>query len=156
MLHGDLSDGQMRWLYSHDKIKCLINIAHGEGFGLPMFEAAQSALPIATIGWSGQMDYLVQENKEYFAKIDHKLEKIGEDAVWEHVLQPESRWAYAESGSFKMQIRKLKKNWKKYKKQAEKLQSLIVSKHQEQVMYAKFCEALDLKPTSDLEEIDEA
>ena len=49
LLHGDLSEGQMRALYEHDKVKCLVNIAHGEGFGLPLFEAARCALPIVTI-----------------------------------------------------------------------------------------------------------
>jgi hypothetical protein len=36
LLHGDLSEAQMKGLYEHDKVKCLINIAHGEGFGLPL------------------------------------------------------------------------------------------------------------------------
>ena len=55
LLHGDLSAGQMTGLYQNDKIKGMINIAHGEGFGLPMFEAAREGLPITTIGWSGQV-----------------------------------------------------------------------------------------------------
>ena len=50
LLHGDLSEGQMVSLYKHKKIKAFINITHGEGFGLPLFEAAQAALPIITIG----------------------------------------------------------------------------------------------------------
>jgi len=52
LLHGDLSQAQMRGLYEHNKIKSIINISHGEGFGLPLFEAARSALPIITVGWS--------------------------------------------------------------------------------------------------------
>lgn len=32
LLHGDLSDEEMAGLYSHPKVKCLINLAHGEGF----------------------------------------------------------------------------------------------------------------------------
>ena len=41
LLHGDLTAGQMTGLYNNDKIKGMINIAHGEGFGLPLFEAAR-------------------------------------------------------------------------------------------------------------------
>lgn len=144
LLHGDLSAGQMKWIYSHKKIKCLINIAHGEGFGLPLFEAAQNALPVATIGWSGQMDYLVHENVEYFNKIDHKLKTIGKDAVWDQVLQADSRWAFAEQGSFKMQMRKIRKNWKESKKNAKQLQSIINKKYTEEIMYKKFCDAIEV------------
>ena len=142
MLHGDLSNGQMKYLYQHEKIKCLVNLAHGEGFGLPMFEAAQNALPVMTIGWSGQMDYLVQENKEYFIQVAHKMAPIQKHAVWDQVLVADSKWAYAEPGSYKMQLRKVRKNWKKYKKQAEKLQQIINEKYTEDKMYKKFCEAV--------------
>lgn len=109
MLHGDLTAGQMKGLYTHDKVKCLINLAHGEGFGLPMFEAAQNGLPVMTIGWSGQMDYLVQDNKEKFIKVDHVMKAIDANAVWDQVLQADSQWAHAEQGSFKMNLRKVKK-----------------------------------------------
>ena len=37
LLHGDLTNKQMKALYTHDKVKALINISHGEGFGLPLF-----------------------------------------------------------------------------------------------------------------------
>jgi hypothetical protein len=36
LLHGDMSDEEMVGLYSHPKIKSLISLSHGEGFGLPM------------------------------------------------------------------------------------------------------------------------
>ena len=63
LLHGDLSESQMRGLYEHDKIKAMVNISHGEGFGLPLFEAARLGLPIISIGWSGQTDFL--DNKSH-------------------------------------------------------------------------------------------
>ena len=140
MLHGDLSDGQMKWLYQHEKVKCLINAAHGEGFGLPMFEAAQAALPILTIGWSGQMDYLVHDGREYFAKVDHTLKNVSREAVWDGVIQEDSKWAYAEQGSFKMQLRKIRKNWKSFKKTAVQLQNIVNEKYSEEVMYKEFCD----------------
>ena len=82
LLHGDLSREQMSWLYSHNKVKALINIAHGEGFGLPMFEATQFGLPVVTIGWSGQLDFLVHDGKKYFAEVEFTLQPVQQEAVW--------------------------------------------------------------------------
>ena len=58
LLHGDLSEAEMHAVYKHEKVKCLISLSHGEGFGLPLFEAAYSGLPIIAPGWSGQCDCL--------------------------------------------------------------------------------------------------
>ena len=58
LLHGDMSDEEMHSLYVHPKIKCLVSLSHGEGFGLPIFEAAYSGLPIIAPGWSGQCDFI--------------------------------------------------------------------------------------------------
>ena len=58
LVHGDLTDEQMAGIYQHPKIKCLISTTHGEGYGLPLFEAASNGLPIVCVGWSGQKDFL--------------------------------------------------------------------------------------------------
>ena len=58
MLHGDMTEEEMFGLYSHPKVKGFINIAHGEGFGLPIFEAACNGLPVVCPAWGGQKDYM--------------------------------------------------------------------------------------------------
>ena len=58
LLHGYLKNDEMSALYQHDKVKALISLTHGEGFGLPMFEAAYYGLPIVATDWSGQKDFL--------------------------------------------------------------------------------------------------
>ncbi len=152
MLHGDLSEEQMNWLYTHTKVKSLVNIAHGEGFGLPLFEAAQSALPIITVGWSGQMDFLVHSGKEYFSKVKHEMKPIQPEAVWEGVLRKDSEWAYADQGSFKMKLRDMKKNWTSHKAKAEKLKSLVYKSFTEERVYTEFCSFLNNFATETSEE----
>ena len=95
LLHGDLSVEQMKSLYEHDKVKAMVNISHGEGFGLPLFEAARSELPIIAIGWSGQTDFL----NDNFLKVKHSLGPVQTAAVWDGVIQQDSQWAYADQGS---------------------------------------------------------
>ncbi len=142
LLHGDLSEGQMWSLYRNKKIKALVNIAHGEGFGLPMFEAAQCGLPIVTIGWGGQLDYLQHNGKNYFTEVDYELARIQPHAVWKGVLEEESAWAYADQGSYKMSLRRTKNNWKKLKEQANELQEILVKEFTEEKQYAAFCDAI--------------
>jgi len=139
LLHGDLSNKQMRALYTHDKIKAMVNISHGEGFGLPLFEAARYALPIITVGWSGQVDFL----SDKYLKVKHVMNNIQQTAVWPGVLEADSQWAFAEQGSFKMALRMMKKRYKDFEKQAEELQDYVDTHFRDEVLYEIFCKSID-------------
>ena len=136
LLHGDLTESQMRGLYEHDKIKAMVNISHGEGFGLPLFEAARLGLPIISIGWSGQTDFL----DDKFLKVKHDLKQVQQHAVWDGVIQADSQWAYADQGSFKMALRQMQKRYADFLKQAEELQGHIDSHFRDEVLFENFCE----------------
>ena len=155
LLHGDLSEGQMVSLYKHKKIKAFINIAHGEGFGLPLFEAAQAALPIVTIGWGGQMDFLKHNGKSYFTEVDYELKPIQPEAVWKGVLEEGTSWAFADQGSFKMSLRKVKANIKEANKQAKELQKIIKTKFTEENQFEQFCNAIYNPSDEELEWMEE-
>jgi glycosyltransferase involved in cell wall biosynthesis len=144
LLHGDLSEGQMRALYEHDKVKAMVNISHGEGFGLPLFEAARSALPIIAVGWSGQMDFLNFENKDYFLKVKHELRQVQQSVVWNGVIEADSMWAYAEQGSYKMVLRQMFKKYDGFVKQAKELQRLVNQDFSDEVLFKRFCSSIYL------------
>ena len=154
ILHGDLTAGQMTGLYSNEKIKAMINIAHGEGFGLPLYEAAREALPIITIGWGGQLDFLRFDKKDYFQSVKFDLGTIQKEAVWDGVLDANSSWAYADQGSYKMVLRKTYKNLDKAKKIANDLKPLIESKFSNESLYENFCNSIYVDNTATDEEID--
>ena len=58
IIHGDLLDEEMNELYNHPKVKCMVNITKGEGFGRPLLEFTQTKKPIIATGWSGHGDFL--------------------------------------------------------------------------------------------------
>jgi len=145
LLHGDLTAGQMTGLYNNDKIKGMVNIAHGEGFGLPLFEAAREGLPITTVGWSGQLDFLHHDGKDYFNKVDYTLQPIQQEAVWPGVLEKDAMWSHADQGSYKMALRKAVKNYDKMKAKAEELKGLVDIKFSDDRLYKIFIDSLHEK-----------
>jgi len=58
LLYGEFTDSEINELYNHNKVKAMINLTHGEGFGRPLLEFTQTKKPIITTGWSGHTDFL--------------------------------------------------------------------------------------------------
>ena len=107
LLHGDMTDEEIHSLYLHKKIKSFVSLTHGEGFGLPLFEAAYSGLPVITIGWSGQCDFLFDEKgKARFYEVSFDIQPVQKEAVWDGVIQKDSMWSFAREGSARDQMRK--------------------------------------------------
>ena len=106
LLHGDMTDAEMHSLYKNDKIDAFVSLPHGEGFGLPLFEAAYSGLPVVTVGWSGQMDFLLDtKHQETFYNVSYDIQPVQKEVVWDGVIVADSMWAYAREGSAKEKMR---------------------------------------------------
>ena len=151
LMHGDLTDEEMHSLYVNKKINALISLTHGEGFGLPIFEAAYSGLPILATDWSGHLDFLYKptkskkgknKTKAHFAKVEYDLETIQPSAVWNGVLHKDSKWAYPKQGSYKMKLREMYKDHGRFKSQAKRLQAWIVKHFEGDTQKQKFANCL--------------
>lgn len=107
LLHGDMTDEEIHSLYLHGKIKSFVSLTHGEGFGLPLFEAAYSGMPVIAPGWSGQCDFLFdKDRKARFYNVAFDIQPVQEDAVWDGVVQKDSMWSFAREDSARNQMRK--------------------------------------------------
>jgi len=113
LLHGDMSDEEMHALYKHPKVDAFLALPHGEGFGLPIFEAAYSGLPVVATGWSGQLDFLVDEKgKSQFYNVAFDLQPVQKEVIWDGVIVQDSMWAYPREQSAREQMRLCYKNVK--------------------------------------------
>ena len=147
LVHGALSEEQITWLYQHPTMKALINIAHGEGFGLPLFEAAYNDLPLIAVPWSGHMDFICKPNKKgrlkpAIIKVDYSLQPIQDESVWDGVIQKDSMWAYAKENSYRKALRDALTKEKHYRNQAKSLKKYILANFQKEEKYAEFVEAV--------------
>jgi glycosyltransferase involved in cell wall biosynthesis len=89
LLHGEFTDSEMNSLYNHPKIKCMVSITHGEGYGRPLQEATMTGLPVLASEWSGQLDFL---DNEQSILIRGELDNVPESQHWENIIIPESQW----------------------------------------------------------------
>ena len=153
LLHGDMSEPELHALYSHDKIKSFVSLSHGEGFGLPIFEAAYSGLPIICPGWSGQNDFIYAPTKDkknkkktrlkpYFASVEFGIKPIPEDAVWEGVLEKNTMWCFPKEGSYKMRLRQVRNDYSKWKKKADYLKKWVCEEFAEERMLGKMADLI--------------
>ena len=150
LVHGYLSKEEMASLLVHPKIKAMINFGHGEGFGLPLFEAAATGLPVITHDWGGQKDFLYAPKKDkktgkqklrsHFSKISYDLKEIQAEAVWDSVLQPESKWAFPHWGSCQIAMRQCYENYDLAKGQASRLKKWVIKEFTKEKIHAKLVE----------------
>ena len=154
LLHGDLSESEIHSLYAHPKIKAMVSLTHGEGFGLPLFEAAYSGLPVIAPGWSGQCDFLYAPSKlkskkgknkmkAHFADVDYTLAPIPEQAVWKGVLEKDTMWCYPTAGSFKIRMRQVRKNYDKWLEKAKYLQEWVCEEFEYNKMHQTLLQSIE-------------
>ena len=161
LLHGDMTEEELHALYVHPKIDAFLTLTHGEGFGLPIFEAAYSGLPIVACGWSGQGDYLYDEDrKPQFYEVSYDLLPIPESAVWENILIKESMWSYPREISAREQMRKCfedltSKKKTKVLKQAKEFAKNLADKYAPDTLYSSFVGAFYEDDGSDSVEVED-
>lgn len=143
LLHGHLKDEEMLSLYNHPKIKAIVSTTHGEGYGLPLMEAAANSLPVIATDWSGHIDFLYAtsddgKEKRMFGKIDYDLKPIAQEHVWKGVLESGTSWAYPKMNSYKEKLRDCYKDYGRYKSQAKKLAPHVKEKMNEDKLFKLF------------------
>jgi hypothetical protein len=120
LIHGEFTDVEMNELYNHSKIKAMVNLTKGEGYGRPLLEFSLTKKPIITTGWSGHTDFL---NPEYTTLLPGQLTNVHPSAANNWLLK-ESQWLSVDLGHAATTIKDVFEDYKKYidgaKRQAHK------------------------------------
>jgi glycosyltransferase involved in cell wall biosynthesis len=119
LLHGYMSDQEINSLYNHPKVKCLLSATHGEGFGLPIFEAAYNGLPIVAPAWSGHVDFLDKDNSLLIGGELHPVHK----SVANKFLMAESSWFKPDDSQAANGLKQMYKKYKDFERGAKRLRT---------------------------------
>ena len=151
LLHGDMTDEEIHSLYTNRKVKAYVTTTHGEGFGLPIFEAAYSGIPVIAPDWSGHVDFLYKptkdkkgkvKNKAMFSRIDYTMRPVQKNSVWDGVIVADSMWCFPEESSYRHKLEEVYKDYGRFKKQATELKKWINTNFSAEKMYNKFNDSI--------------
>jgi glycosyltransferase involved in cell wall biosynthesis len=116
LLHGDFTDEEMNEIYNHSRVKAMISLTKGEGFGRPLLEFTLTKKPLITTGWSGQMDFL---NPEFTNLIGGQLTQV-HPSTQNQFLIPESMWFSPDHGQVGHYLKDVFENYKNYTEKAKR------------------------------------
>jgi hypothetical protein len=110
LLHGEFTDDEMNELYNHPKVKSMVNLTKGEGFGRPLLEFSLVKKPIITTNWSGQTDFL---SNEFTTLLPGQLTPVHPSAQNTMILK-DTLWFSVDQGQIGHYMKDIFENYKKY------------------------------------------
>jgi hypothetical protein len=116
LLHGEFTNEEMNEIYNHSKVKAMVNLTKGEGFGRPLLEFSLVNKPIITTNWSGHIDYL---NPEFTTLLPGTLTNVHPSAA-NNMLLAESQWFSVDTGHVGHYLKDVFENYKGYAEKAKR------------------------------------
>ena len=139
LLHGDFTDQEINELYNNSKVKAMVNLTKGEGFGRPLLEFTLTKKPLITTAWSGHIDFL---NPEFTSLIAGQLTNVHQSAANQWLL-PESQWFSADHGQIGHFLKDVFENYKNYTDKAKRQSFKSKTEFSWDKMKEKLCNILD-------------
>ena len=134
LLFGELTNSEMNELYNHPKVKSMVSITKGEGFGRPLLEFSMTGKPIIASNWSGHKDFLPMDKA---IMIGGTLTEVHDSAVDSFILKG-SKWFTANYNEFAEVMKLVYKDYDDYKVRSESLKLENQTKFSMESMKDKF------------------
>ena len=136
LIHGEVSDKEMNSIYNHPKIKALVSLPKGEGFGRPFLEFSLVNKPIIASAWSGQTDFL---DREFVRYVKGDLTQVHKSAIVKNIILPEAQWFSPDPVDVGKALKDVYKNYKDWSVKAKRQGH----KSRTEFNYEKMVETLD-------------
>jgi glycosyltransferase involved in cell wall biosynthesis len=117
LLFGELTNEEMNELYNHPKIKAMVSITKGEGFGRPLLEFTMTGKPVIASNWSGHKDFLPMEKA---VMVGGSLTEVHESVIDDFIIKG-SKWFTANYNEFAEVMKIVIKDYDKFLEKSEQL-----------------------------------
>lgn len=105
VIHGNMTDHEMTSLYTHPSVKALINLTRGEGFGLPILDAAVAGLPVIATNFSGHLDFMKLGK---FIAVEYDMTLLPKERLDDRIFMEGAKWANPRETDFKKRLAKFR------------------------------------------------
>lgn len=135
LFHGSMTDVEVRSLYTHPTVKALVSLTRGEGWGLPLLEAAVCGLPVIATDWSGHLDFL---NEGRFLKVNYDLREVPSARVDNSIFVRGARWAEPKEEDFKRKVAKFRVSGEVPRQWASELRATLIDKFSPAAVFSMY------------------
>tara|TARA_R100001509_G_C4882693_1_gene220698 strand:- start:2494 stop:3786 length:1293 start_codon:yes stop_codon:yes gene_type:complete len=116
LLNGEFDDHEMNELYNHPKVKAMVSLTKGEGFGRPLLEFSLTGKPIMASDWSGHVDFLHKNN---VTLIPGELENVHKSAANNWLIE-DAKWFKPSAPHIGQSFMDIFKKYKLHNKKSQK------------------------------------
>ena len=116
LLHGEFTDEEMNELYNHSKVKAMVSLTKGEGFGRPLLEFSLVKKPIMTTNWSAHTEFL---SHEFTTLMNGELKNLHPSVLNDWFVK-EAQWFNVNPMEVNHYLKDIFENYKKYQNNANR------------------------------------
>jgi len=116
LLHGDFNDAEINELYNNSKVKAMVSLTKGEGFGRPLLEFSLVKKPIMTTNWSAHTEFL---SKEFTTLMSGELKNLHPSVLNDWFVK-EAQWFNVNPMEVNHYLKDIFENYKKYQNNANR------------------------------------
>jgi glycosyltransferase involved in cell wall biosynthesis len=107
---------EMNELYNHSKVKAMVSLTKGEGFGRPLLEFSLVKKPIMTTNWSAHTEFL---SKEFTTLMNGELKNLHPSVLNDWFVK-EAQWFNVNPMEVNHYLKDIFENYKKYQNNANR------------------------------------